>query len=213
MERESVYRGTSRPPRAARKVVEANNSRRYRAHTKEAQQLAQGMVGVIPTDTLYGLVASAHNVAAVERVYALKNRDATKSCIVLIDSMERLSEFGIELTDTVRSQLVQFWPGPVSVVIPVTATTHAHVVRGNGSIAFRLPSDERVLELLRVSGPLIAPSANPEGLSPATTIDEAREYFGAAVDVYIDGGVREGAPSRLISVLSDGTVVTLRAGK
>jgi len=76
-----------------------------------------------------------------------------------------------------------------------------------------LPKDPALQHLLAESGPLIAPSANPEGEPPAATIEDARNYFGDQVDLYLDGGTREGSPSTLMSMDEQGAVVVLRAGR
>ena len=78
------------------------------------------------------------------------------------------------------------------------------------SLAFRLPKDKFVLQILKETGPLVAPSANPEGLPPAENLKQAREYFGDKVFYYGRGGL-QGAPSTLVS-LNDGKVGVLRQG-
>ena len=165
-----------------------------------AEMIRQGNVGVVPTDTLYGLLASAHNKKAVERVYGLKGRSPEKKFIILISSIEELSSFSITLTEEQREVIGRFWPGPVSIVL-------------QGGIAFRLPDDAKLISFLKESGPCIAPSANPEGLQPAETIEEARKYFGDKVDFYMDGGKLSGMPSTLIALDEKGVVTILREGK
>ena len=78
------------------------------------------------------------------------------------------------------------------------------------SMAFRLPAIKELRDLLLQTGPLIAPSANPEGLAPASDTAQAEEYFGHEIDMYIDGGKIEGKPSKLIKLHKDGTVNILR---
>lgn len=176
----------------------------------EADLLAKGKVGVIPTDTLYGIVASAMNESAVGRVYALKKRAPTKPCIILISSIADLKIFGIELTEQQKSIVNTYWPGPVSIVMSCGDDVPEYLHGGTHTLAFRLPDDEKLIAFLLESGPLIAPSANPEGLPPATTTSEARQYFGDDVDFYIDGGVRAGEPSVLVMLGADGSVEVLR---
>ena len=167
--------------------------------------LLSGGIGVLRTDTLYGLVAVAEDRAAVERVYALKSRDETKSPIVLIASIDQV----FDTIDTPAS-LDSYWPGKVSIVLP-SVTAPSWIQRGNHSVAYRLPDDMALQNLLETTGPLIAPSANPEGSTPASTITEAIAYFGDAVDFYVDGGtVTDTAPSRLIRISQGGDVEVLR---
>jgi L-threonylcarbamoyladenylate synthase len=176
----------------------------------EAELFKAGKVGVVPTDTLYGLLASIEHEAAVRRVYELKHRSITKPCIILISSREELARFGIAPTEAQAAVLERHWPGPVSIVLACGSQVPEWLHGGTHTLALRLPADESLRALLRESGPLIAPSANPEGLPPATTVDEARAYFGDSVDFYIDGSARQGSPSTLISLKADGTQTVLR---
>lgn len=180
---------------------------------REAKSLTKGGVGVLPTDTLYGIVASALDEAAVERVYTLKGRTPAKPCIVLIASTDDLGLFGVALTDTQAGVAAKYWPGPVSIALPCGSGVGEYLHRGTHTLAFRIPKDEALREFLKIAGPLIAPSANPEGLPPATNLDEAKNYFGDRVDFYIDGGVRRGDPSTIITFGESGEVVVLRQGR
>lgn len=170
--------------------------------------LKNGGIAVIRTDTLYGLVASADNEAAVERVYAVKGRDANKSCIVLLDDMRSAYGRADELADDSRRYESEM---PTSYLIDGRGAP-AWLLRENHELAYRVPADENLQEFLRHTGPLIAPSANPQGLPPARTIDEAREYFGDLVDSYSDGGEvpADMPPSRLLRIHDDGRVERLR---
>ena len=156
--------------------------------------LKAGAIGVLRTDTLYGIVAKAADERAVERVYAVKQRTPSKSPIVLIASVEQLFD---SYDETVLSRLDELWPGKNSVILPSNAAP-SWIVRDNASVAYRIPDDEALQTLLGQTGPLIAPSANPEGEPPALSIEEAKRYFGNDVDFYVDGGViRDDTPSKL----------------
>lgn len=158
--------------------------------------LRAGGVGVIPTDTLYGLVGRADLPRAVRRVYELKRRPPGKPAITLIADVEDLKRWGIKLTAAQAKFIAAHWPGPISIIL--------------SGRAFRLPRARRLRELVRAVGPLVAPSANPQDLPPAATIAAAQRYFGTGVDFYVDSGTRRGNPSRLVRLHSDGAVETLR---
>ncbi len=172
-----------------------------------ADCLIAGKIGILRTDTLYGLVCQTGNESAVERIYRLKNRDNNKSPIILIADQQQLfdtpSHVATEFLETV-------WPGRVSVVLP-SANAPYWVQRGNESVAYRLPDDIALQTLLAQTGPLIAPSANPQGLLPARTIEQAIAYFGDEVDFYVDGGeVTDNIASQLLLVKENGEVDRLR---
>lgn len=170
--------------------------------------LRSGGVAVIRTDTLYGIVASADNEEAVERVYEIKGRDLHKSCIVLLDDMRSAYGRGDELdTDAHRYHS----DVPTSFLIDGSGAPN-WLLRENNQLAYRVPDDLDLRQFLAATGPLIAPSANPQGEPPARTIEEAKAYFGAQVDVYADGGEvpADTPPSRLLRVNGDGSVERLR---
>jgi L-threonylcarbamoyladenylate synthase len=167
-------------------------------------------IGVFPTDTLYGLVGSAFSKHAVEKIYAVKKRDTKKPLIVLISKWSDLKTFGIELSKLQMACVRRVWPGKVSIIFPCPGKKFAYLHRGTDSIAVRFPKQKTLCTLLNKTGPLVAPSANPEGLPPAENIREAREYFGDAIDFYYAGGRKKGKPSKLIRLLPDGTIETLR---
>jgi L-threonylcarbamoyladenylate synthase len=167
---------------------------------------ANGVV-VLRTDTLYGVLARADNQSAVERVYALKGRDETKSPIVLISDTSQLFD---TISDNIANLTNEVWPGKVSVIIP-SVDAPEWIRRDNQSVAYRLPDNSALRDLISLTGPLIAPSANPQGQLPAMDINTAIEYFGTSIDLYVDGGiVIDETPSRLIRVGNNGGTEQLR---
>ncbi len=157
-------------------------------------------IGVMPTDTVYGLVGSAFSKKAVERIYRARRRERSKPFIVLISSLNDLKKFGVKFTPRLTSFLSKIWPGSVSVILPCPNKKFFYLHCGTKTIAFRLPKDRGLRNFLRKTGPLVAPSANLAGKPPAKTIAEAKRYFGKQVDFYIDGGRRAGAPSTLVEI-------------
>lgn len=159
--------------------------------------LNNGGIGVIATDTLYGLVCSAFNKEAVEKIYKLKHRDTKKGLIILISDMTDLAKFGVDYNLKI---LNKYWPGPVSIILPVKEDKIPHLVKEAGSLAFRLPNNNDLLEILKQTGPLVAPSANLEGEEPAKNATEAKEYFGNKIDFYLEGGTLNNPPSKIIRI-------------
>lgn len=175
--------------------------------------LRRGGVGVIPTDTIYGIVGSAFSRETVARIYRLRNRSRKKPMIILIGKMGDLVSFGIKLTREMRGKVNQFWPGKVSIILPCRGKDFEYLHRGTETLAFRLPEKRDLRALLRTTGPLVAPSANTEGKQPASTLTEAETYFGRRVDFYVDGGCVASAPSTLIEFKGDKAVVLRRGGR
>lgn len=165
-----------------------------------AEALKAGKVGVIPTDTVYGLVCLAGNTAAVDRLYKLKNRHKKPGTIIAA-SVEQLTELGIKLR--YLKAVSQFWPGAVSVVLP-DDSDHAYLDMGQRTLAVRVPADQHLRQLLVLTGPLLTTSANVSGQPTAMTLQAAQDYFGNTVDFYVEGPDLTGRmPSTIIRVVDD----------
>lgn len=170
--------------------------------------LLAGGTAVVRTDTLYGVIALADNESAVEKVYIAKGRDTKKQCIVLLSDASEAPLHG----DLIE-QLDDASDSPLTVIVSAAPSTPSWLLRGGQDLAYRVVRNDFLREVIRAVGPVIAPSANPEGLPPAHTLQQAQEYFGDAIDVYIDGGnvPQDVQASTIVKINHDGSVVTLRA--
>lgn len=175
-----------------------------------ADALNKGDLAVMPTDTVYGIVARAEDPAAVARVYEARRRNPDKPCIILIAGPEEAEKFSIKVSEIQKEKLSGFWPGPVSVILDCPADEFTYLHRGTKTLAFRVPAAEGLRQLLRKTGPLIAPSANTEGNPISLNIEEARRYFGSLVGWYADGGDISGKASRVVRLYPDGSVDIIR---
>jgi L-threonylcarbamoyladenylate synthase len=174
-----------------------------------AQKLMQpGSVGVLPTDTVYGLVARANDEAAVKRLYELKHRE-NKPGTLIADRIEQLVSLGLKAR--YMKAVEQYWPGAISVIIPCGAElTYLH--QGKYGLAVRIPDYPELLKLLEATGPLLTSSANNPGEPTANTADEARKYFGETVDFYVDGGDLSSHQSSTVIRIVDDAIEILREG-
>jgi len=168
-------------------------------------------IGVLPTDTLYGLVGSAFSKKAVRRIYTVKKRNPKKPLIVLISSIDDLKLFDIKVDEKTSSIFEKVWPGKVSVILPSKNKKYSYLQCETKSISFRFPKNKKLIEILKKTGPLVAPSANPESFPPAKNILEAKKYFGDRVDFYIAGGTLKSEPSTLIEI-KNGKIKIIRQG-
>ncbi|MEO7364393.1 MAG: L-threonylcarbamoyladenylate synthase [Candidatus Saccharimonadales bacterium] len=170
---------------------------------------APGALIVMPTDTVYGVVAQAHDQSAVERLYTAKNREH-KPGTVIAASIEQLVELGLKRR--YLSAVSQFWPGPVSVIIPCADPALSYLHQGKQSLAVRIPQPTELRDLLEQTGPLLTSSANHPDQPTAVTVDQARDYFGDTVDFYLDGGdLTDHKPSTIIRIVDD-AVEVIRQG-
>lgn len=172
--------------------------------------LRGGGTAVVATDTTYGIVGSAWSEKAVNEIYRLRKRDLNKPFIVLIEKKSDLKKFGVHLSPAQTAVLNKVWPGAVSVIVPCPSDKFSYLHRGGKTLAFRLPQKESLDRLIHRVGPLVAPSANPQGHPVARTIAEAKAYFGNHIGFYEDSGEVANQPSKIIDI-TDGTEKVLRA--
>lgn len=168
-----------------------------------ASLLQKQAVGVLPTDTVYGLVCRAADEAAVQRLYNLKSRDQ-KPGTVIAANIDQLIKLGIKAR--YLKAVEQFWPNAISIEIPHHIN---YLNQATGRQAFRIIKEPmELLNLLDITGALLTSSANLPGEKPANTIGEAQKYFGDTVDFYVDGGDLSGRePSTLIRIVDDAVEV------
>jgi L-threonylcarbamoyladenylate synthase len=175
-------------------------------------------VVVMPTDTIYGIVGKAQSLATVEHIYVLRKRSPNKPCIILIGNINELEKFSISLSEQQQNKLKENLFAlsgvegslPLSIILDCPNDSFSYLHRGTNTLAFRVPLNEELRNLLLQTGPLIAPSANIEGMPPAQNIDEAKKYFGNEIGLYVDGGNIAGKASKVIKLNRDGTVTDVR---
>jgi L-threonylcarbamoyladenylate synthase len=160
--------------------------------------LQNGGFGVMPTDTVYGVVARAADPEAVGKLYELKRRDH-KPGTVIAASVDQLVELGIP--KRYLRAVEHLWPNSISVEIPHHIS---YMHQDTGRQGFRVVADESVRKVLEQTGPLVTSSANQPGEPGSVTVQQAMDYFDDQVDFYVDGGDLSGrAPSTIIRVVDD----------
>lgn len=157
---------------------------------RAAALLAAGACVAFPTETVYGLGADARHDDAVAGIYAAKARPAHNPLIVHITDVAAVAELA-ELTDAARALAAAFWPGPLTMVLPLRrgAGLSGLVTAGLDSVALRVPAAPVAQALLRRCGlPLAAPSANRSGRISPTTADHVLAGLSGRIAAVIDGG-------------------------
>ena len=173
-----------------------------------AALLLNGQVGIVPCDTVYGIVCLAALPEKVAQLHILKQR-AGKLGTIIAASVQQLIDMGIDKTEL--SAAAAYWPNPLSVV--VTASPHlAYLHQDIGSLAVRIPKNDALLALLQKTGPLATTSANLADQPTVGTLQEAMVIFGEKVTFYVDGGDFSNAPASTIIRIVNHQVEVLRQG-
>jgi L-threonylcarbamoyladenylate synthase len=184
------------------------------AITAAAQLLHAGQIVAIPTETVYGLAADAHNAEAVARIYAAKGRPDFNPLIVHV-SDKAAAKMLATFNDVAEQLADAFWPGPLTLVLPLRpdAPIARAVTAGLPTIAIRCPAHPVMQALLAKAGlSLAAPSANRSGSVSPTRAGHVLAGLGGAVPMILDGGpCAAGLESTIVAVRDDGWQI-LRPG-
>ncbi|TCD13431.1 L-threonylcarbamoyladenylate synthase [Oricola cellulosilytica] len=172
-----------------------------------------GQTVAIPTETVYGLAADASNGEAVARIFAAKNRPSFNPLICHVTDIAMAEEFAV-FDPLSRALADAFWPGALTLVLPLKAHHHIHplVTAGLDTVAVRAPQGFGA-ELIAAAGrPLAAPSANASGRISATTAEAVAESLDSRISLIVDGGpARVGVESTIVKV-NDSRIDLLRPG-
>lgn len=155
-----------------------------------ARRLSAGAIVAFATETVYGLGADTFNVAAIERIYALKGRPARNPLIAHVAGTAEARRVAAVWDERCDRLAARFWPGPLTIVVPRSADVPDRATAGWPTIAIRAPAHPVAQRLLQAfGGPISAPSANRSGHVSPTTARHVAEDFPDAADLYVlDGG-------------------------
>lgn len=179
-----------------------------------AADLKAGELISFPTETVYGLGADATNPEAVKKVYAAKGRPSDNPLIVHVASVATVEHYAAEVSDRFKQLVDAFWPGSLTIILPLKHAALDSVVTGGlKTAAFRMPNNAVTLDLIKAAGvPLVGPSANTSGKPSPTTADHVlHDLNGKIAGVIDDGPTGVGLESTVID-LSVATPVILRPG-
>ncbi len=175
--------------------------------------LKQGGVVVFPTETAYGLAADATNEKAVARIFEIKGRNEEKSLPLIAASREMVERFA-GIPRGLEKLASQYWPGPLTLVLPAIGGLASGVVR-DGTVAIRVSSHPVARALSEgLDAPIVSTSANLGGQPACYTVEDVRAQLGDTPDIYLDGGVLEPQlPSTIVGVDDYGYPEVLRQGE
>jgi L-threonylcarbamoyladenylate synthase len=176
--------------------------------------LSAGELAIVPTDTVYGLVASLDTPGAVEKVYAAKGRDAGKALVVMVSSVQEAIGLTVEEEKGTLSRLGSLWPGALTLVVtarPLPWT--GRVAPDSRTLGIRIPDDPFMLRLLAEHGPLAATSANRAGGRATSSFNDIDAEILERVVLAVDGGERGSGKPSTVAEISGGGLIVLRHGE
>ena len=178
------------------------------------EALRAGLVVAVPTDTVYGVAVDLFADGAIDRLFAAKERPKDVQVPVLVAAPEDAAALIDGDVDVVaRRWMERFWPGALTIVVPRAERARQVDLGGDATtIGLRCPDHRLVRELCRTVGPLATTSANRHREPTPPDAEGVAAALGEAVAIVLDGGVCEGAPSTVVSVIGD-EITLLREGR
>lgn len=170
--------------------------------------IARGGLVAIPTETYYGVGANPFDATALRRLAAVKGRPDGKPLLVLVGAREHVADLVAATSPAAELLMAQFWPGPLTVVLPARDTLPVELTAGTGTVGVRWTSCVPLAELLKTVGPLTGTSANRSGDPPCSTADEVDRVLGSELDAIVDAGATPGGPASTV-VRVEGTQVQI----
>lgn len=177
-----------------------------------ATLLQQGELVGIPTETVYGLAANALRSDAVVKIFEAKNRPFFDPLIVHLAAADQVLQYAADFPDAARQLAAQFWPGPLTLLLPRKHIVPDITTSGLPTVGLRCPNHPLLQQLLtRLDFPLAAPSANPFGYVSPTTAQHVLQQLGHTIPYVLDGGPCEVGIESTIIGFDDG-ITLLRLG-
>ncbi len=165
----------------------------------------------VATESFYALAAGVEHAAAIQRVVTMKRDRQAKPILLLIGERAQLIPLLSRIPPGADALIDRFWPGPLTLVLPVASHLPDSLTCGTGTIGVRQPRTSRLLTMLRSTGPLTGTSANRSGEKPLQHPMEVEEVFGKDLDLILDSGPSPGGrPSTVLSLV--GEIRLLRTG-
>ena len=177
---------------------------------KAAEVVKRGGVIAYPTDTVYGIGCDPKNSEAVDRLFSIKEREK-KPIPILCDSLGSAAKI-VRLNGIAMTLAKKYWPGALTIVVPMKAELPFQIHQGTGTVGVRVPGLELCIELIHMCGSYLAgTSANKSGKPSCKSAEEVASELGEEVDVILDGGHLREIESTVVS-FAEGKVVVLRKG-
>lgn len=177
-----------------------------------ARAVQAGQLVVLPTDTVYGIGCDPFNASAVDALFKAKARGRDLPLAVLVHSWRQAIGLVEDVTEPARSLIAEFWPGPLTIVLPESPGIGWDLGYSRGTVAVRMPKHDFALALIERTGPLAVTSANRSGVPTPSTIGGVVEQLGGHVDVFFDTGPATGGTASTIVDLSGARPHILRTG-
>ena len=182
---------------------------------KVIEDLKQGKVVAIKTDTVYGLICDANNIDACDKIYKIKKREKRKPLAIFVKSVDEVKKYVLEseISKEIERIIEKYWPGPLTIILKKKKNLLEHITEGTDNIGIRIPNDKFLLEILnKINFPLAQTSCNISGESEYKNVTEIENKLGSKVDLIVDGGEINDTKASTIIMIIKNKIKVIREG-
>lgn len=178
---------------------------------KIIEEIEKGNLVIMPTDTVYGIMADATNEDAIKKVFIAKKREK-KPLILLVSNIEMLKKYVIEISDLQKELIEKYWPNTLSIVFDKNDNLSDTLTCGNKTVAIRMPNNKLLLEIMnKINKPLISTSANISSKDVITKVDLLEEELKRHISYILDDGEKTNISSTIVKI-ENNKIIFLREG-
>ena len=188
-----------------KKYLDLKNANDLTKLEEIAEIIKKGGIGIVPTETVYGIGANGLDGKAVEKIYLAKGRKQDNPINLLVNNIEMVEKIAKNITELEYKLMKAFFPGPFTIILNKKDIVPNIVTANQNTVGVRMPKNDIALKLIEYAGvPIAAPSANISGKPSGTDFKDIYNDFKDKVDFMIDGGESNiGIESTIIKVINN----------
>ena len=168
---------------------------------KIVDEIKKGNLVITPTDTVYGIMADATNIKAIERVYECKQRDEKKPLLLLVGSINMLKKYTKNLSHLEEEIIQKYLPGKLTILLHKNDKVNDKITSGTDLVGIRIPNNKELIQIINeIGNPVISTSANISGQNTITNPKEIKKELLKHISYVEDAGIINNEPSSIIKI-------------
>ena len=180
---------------------------------KLADVILNGELAIIPTDTVYGIVADATSFEAVDKVFKIKKRDYKRPLIIMVSSVEMLLKYVLCVDEIEKELIEKYWPGKLTILFKRNKNVLDIITNGGDLVGIRFPDNKELINLMnKIDRPLVSTSANISNCDIVVDINMIEEELKNKVSYIYDGGILDNLASTIVTIVG-GKIKIIRDGE
>lgn len=182
--------------------VDIKNGYTKKEIKKISEIIKLGGIAILPTDTVYGIVADAENENAVKKIYEIKKREPANPVNILVSNKNMIKQVTKQITHNEEKIIDNFFPGALTIIFEKNEKISQTITANKNTVGIRMPDNKMLLDLITYIGkPIVATSCNMANKPVLQDMQEIQREFKDKVECIVDGGNNiNGTPSTIIQI-------------